>query len=213
MARQRKAYTKNEVLTAMAKTRSIKAASRYLGCSYQHLKPIMKMYIDEATGKSLFELHKNQQGKGVPKHTKTKKHEPALIDILEGRIDASLFDPNKLKQRLIMEGIISEKCAICGIEERRILDHKVPLLLHFKDGNKKNFSITNIHFLCYNHFFLMVGDVFNNKDLYQLETQIKSYKTTEAVNMELDDYHLERLKELGLHEVPRKPEDDIVSYI
>ena len=79
MARQRKTYTKNEVLTAMSKTRSIKAASRYLGCSYQHLKPIMKMYMDKATGKSLFDLQKNQQGKGVPKHTKTKNKEKTEI--------------------------------------------------------------------------------------------------------------------------------------
>jgi hypothetical protein len=211
--RARKDYTKNEILTAMSKTRSVKAAARYLGCSYQHLKPIMKMYNDEATGKSLFELHKNQPGKGVPKHIVRKKQEPALIDILEGRIDSSLFKPDKLKRRLIVEGVIEEKCSICGFEERRLLDHKIPLLLHFKDNNKKNFSINNIHFLCYNHFFLMVGDVFNNKDLHQLETHIETYKTTEAINMELDDYHLERLRELGLHETPHNPEDDIVAYI
>jgi hypothetical protein len=213
MGRQRKTYTKNEILTAMSKTKSVKAASRYLGCSYQHLKPFMKMYIDEATGKSLFELHKNQPGKGVPKHIRRKKSEPALIDILEGRVDSSLFKPDKLKRRLIVEGVLEEKCSVCGFEERRLLDHKIPLLLHFKDNNKKNFSINNIHFLCYNHFFLMVGDVFNNKDLDQLETHSERYNTTEAVNLELDDYHLERLKELGLHEIPSKPEDDIISYI
>jgi hypothetical protein len=214
MGRQPKTYTKNEILSAMAKTKSVKAASRYLGCSYQHLKPIMKMYIDEATGKSLFELHKNQQGKGVPKHIRKKKSEPALVDILEGRIDSSLFNPDKLKRRLITEGFLPEKCAICGFEERRLLDHKIPLILNFKDRNKKNFSITNIQLLCYNHFFLMVGNVFNNKDLDQLETQVEKYKTTEAVNLELDDYHLERLRELGLHDAPPKSkDDDLVSYI
>jgi hypothetical protein len=213
MARQRKVYTKNEILTAMSKTKSVKAASRYLGCSYQHLKPIMKMYTDEATGKSLFEIHKNQQGKGVPKHIRAKKSEPALLDIVEGRIDSSLFNPDKLKRRLIIEGFLDEKCSICGFEERRLLDHKVPLILNFKDRNKKNFSINNIHFLCYNHFFLMVGNIFNNKDLDQLETHSERYNTTEAVNLELDDYHLERLRELGLHEVPDKPEDNIVAYI
>ena len=192
MARARKDYTKNEILAAMSKTKSVRAAARYLGCSYQHLKPIMKMYKDEVTGKSLFEIHKNQSGKGIPKFIGSKTGEPALREIIEGRIDASLFDPQKIKWRLLTEGFLEEKCAICGFQERRVLDYKIPLILHFKDNNKKNFGLGNLQMLCYNHYFLMVGDVFNNKDLDQLETQVDLNRTSEAVNLELDDYHLEK---------------------
>ena len=214
--RPRKDYTKNEIISAMAKTKSIKAAARYLGCSYQHLKPIMKMYIDEATGKSLFELHKNQQGKGIPKFwaSKMKGSEPALLDIIEGRVDCNLFDPQKLKWRLITEGFIKEECALCGFHERRLLDHKIPLILYFKDNNKKNYSLTNLQLLCYNHYFLTVGDIFNKQDLTQLETNASISRTSDAVELELDDYHLERLKEIGLYdEISKKKDDDIVSYI
>ena len=56
------------------------------------------------------------------------------------------------------EGYLEEKCAMCGFEERRVLDYKMPLLLHFKDGNKKNYKLDNIELLYYNHYFLNVGD-------------------------------------------------------
>lgn len=185
---KRKDYTKDQIYAAMNKTRSVKAAARYLGCSYQHLKPWMKFYKDEATGKTLFELHKNQCGKGIPKFIKSKVNDPALINIIEGRIDSSLFDPLKLKWRLINEGFLEEKCATCGFEERRVLDYKVPLILHFKNGHKTDFSLGNIELLCYNHYFLMVGDIFNKQDIDQLETHSQISKTTEAVEMELDEY-------------------------
>jgi hypothetical protein len=65
------AYRKTDIkrgLLTSNETNSIgKAAARYLNCSYQHLKPFMKAYKDEATGMSLFDMHKNQCGKGIPK--------------------------------------------------------------------------------------------------------------------------------------------------
>ena len=63
--------TKEMVIAAMNKTKSVRSAARYLNCSYTHLKKYMKAYVDEATGKSLFEVHKNQSGKGIPKHSLT----------------------------------------------------------------------------------------------------------------------------------------------
>ena len=48
-----KPFTKQQVLGAMAKTKSVKAAARYLNCSYHHLKRYMKLYTDVETGKSL----------------------------------------------------------------------------------------------------------------------------------------------------------------
>ena len=77
---QPKPISKEMCLAAMAKTKSVRAAARYLNCSYQHLKPYMKSYKDETTGKSLFELHKNQSGKGIPKfisHTPFGRKDPS----------------------------------------------------------------------------------------------------------------------------------------
>tara|TARA_R100000995_G_C3465276_1_gene115324 strand:- start:563 stop:1207 length:645 start_codon:yes stop_codon:yes gene_type:complete len=209
-----KPISKEMCLAAMNKTKSVKAAARYLNCSYQHLKKYMKLYNDEETGQTLFDKHKNQSGKGIPKFLSSKGKEPALLDIIEGRVDASSFSPEKIKYRLIAEGYLEEECSKCGFKERRVTDYKVPLILNFKDKNKKNYNKENIHFLCYNCYFLYIDNVFTENDIKQLEDHVPLNKTTEAINFELDDYHMQRLKELGL-DGDKKDEDDpynLVSY-
>lgn len=209
-----KVISKEMCLAAMNKTKSVKAAARYLNCSYQHLKRYMKLYQDTETGMTLFDKHKNQSGKGIPKFLSSKGKEPALLDIIEGRIDASSFSPEKIKYRLITEGYLEEECDKCCFQERRITDYKVPLILNFKDKNKKNYNKENIHFLCYNCYFLYIGNVFTAKDIEQLEDHVPLNNTTEAINFELDDYHMQRLKELGL-DGDKKDDDDpynLVSY-
>ena len=210
-----KPFTKEQILAAMNKTKSVRAAARYLNCSYHHLKRYMKLYKDEATGETLFDVHKNQSGKGIPKFLKSKGKEPALIDIIEGKINPASFSPEKLKYRLTSEGYLEECCGNCGFNERRVTDHKVPLILHFKDKNKLNYNLDNIEFLCYNCYFLFIGEVFTERDIKKLEDNISVSKTTDAVEMQLDDYHLQRLRELGLD--GENPVDDndpynLVSY-
>jgi hypothetical protein len=204
-----KPLSKVMVLAAHAKTKSNLAASRYLHVSYQHYKKFAKLYVDDESGKSLFDLHKNQCGKGIPKFLKGKKKQPALMDIIEGRVSASHFQPAKLKYRMIEEGYLLEECAQCQFKERRVLDYKIPLLLHFKNGDNSNYSLDNVELLCYNHYFLLVGDIFNEKDIKHMESYQEHYGTSESVNWEVDDYHLQRLKDLGLD----LDEDDINQYI
>lgn len=202
-------------LAAMNKTKSVRAAARYLNCSYHHLKRYMKLYKDEESGKTLFEVHKNQSGKGVPKFLKSSGKEPALIDIIEGKINPASFSPDKLKYRLTSEGYLEECCGNCGFNERRVTDHKVPLILHFKDKNKLNYNLNNIEFLCYNCYFLFIGEIFTERDIKKLEDNKSVSKTTNAVDMQLDDYHLQRLRELGLDGENPEDENDpynLVSY-
>tara|TARA_R100000900_G_scaffold6378_3_gene6638 strand:- start:394 stop:1038 length:645 start_codon:yes stop_codon:yes gene_type:complete len=209
-----KPISKEMCLAAMNKTKSVKAAARYLNCSYHHLKRYMKLYKDEETGQTLFDKHKNQSGKGIPKFLSSKGKEPALLDIIEGRVDASSFSPEKIKYKLISEGYLEEECSECGFKERRVTDYKVPLILNFKDKNKKNYNKENIHFLCYNCYFLHIDNVFTEKDIQQLEDHVPLNNTTEAINFELDDYHMQRLKELGL-DGDKIDDDDpynLVSY-
>ncbi len=210
-----KPISKEMCLAAMNKTKSVKAAARYLNCSYHHLKRYMKLYTDEETGKTLFELHKNQCGKGIPKFLKGSGKEPALLDIIEGRVDASSFSPEKIKYRLVTEGHLEECCGNCGFKERRVTDHKVPLILHFKDKNKLNYKKDNIQFLCYNCYFLFVDSIFTDRDIENLEDHKPVTKTTDAINFQLDDYHLQRLKELGLDGNNTTDDNDpygLVSY-
>ncbi len=210
-----KPISKDMCLTAMDKTKSVKAAARYLNCSYHHLKRYMKLYVDEETGKTLFDKHKNQQGKGIPKFLKASGKEPSLIDIIEGKINPASFSPEKLKYRLTTEGYLEECCGNCGFTEHRVTDHKVPLILHFKDKNKLNYNLNNIEFLCYNCYFLFIGEVFSERDIKKLEDNKSVTKTTDAVDMQLDDYHLQRLRDLGLDGENPVDDDDpynLVSY-
>jgi len=187
------------ILAAMGKTRSNMAASRFLHVSYQHYKRYAQNFEATEEGyKNLFEQHKNQSGKGIPKFIRNSKKEPALLDIMEGRISASHFSPDKIKYRLIEEGYLLEECSVCGFKERRVLDYKMPLLLNFKDNNTSNYSKGNIELLCYNDYFLRIGDVFNRKDKEQIESHTDLNGTTDRVEFEVDEYHLKRLRELGL---------------
>ena len=198
-----KPLSKEMIVAAQAKTKSNMAAARYLHVSYQHYKRYAKLY-------GLFENHKNQSGKGIPKFLKSKGKEPALLDIIEGRVSAAHFTPSKIKYRLIEAGYLLEQCSMCGFQERRVLDYKMPLLLHFKDNNKSNYSKENIELLCYNHYFLTVGDIFTEKDVKQIESHQEHHGTSEKIEFEVDDYHLQRLRELGLTD---DDEDDVNQYI
>ena len=54
---------------------------------------------------------------------------------------------------------------------------------------------------------------FTEKDVEQLEDHKPLSKTTEAINFQLDDYHLKRLNELGLDDDKDSDDPyDLVSY-
>ena len=96
-------------------------------------------------------------------------------------------------------------------QERRVLDYKIPLILHFKDNNKQHYRLDNIEMLCYNCFFLTIGDIFSDKQIEGLEDH-KPLNNSE-VDWELDPYTAQRLKELGLDNEPESDDYDIVSRI
>ena len=203
-----KPLNKELIVAAMNKTLSNRAAARYLNCSYQHYKKWAKLY-ESKTHDNLFEQHKNQSGKGIPKFLRSGGKEPALIDIIEGRVDASSFSPDKIKYRLITEGHLLEECNTCEFKERRVSDYKMPLLLNFKYNNKKNYRKENIELLCYNHYFLTVGDIFTDKQIKGIEDH-KPVNQSE-VKWELDDYQLKQLEKLGLGNSTK--DEDYISRI
>jgi transposase len=187
-----KPLSKQQIQAAMNKTKSNRAAARYLGVSYIHYKKWAQNY-DSETHENLFEQHKNQSGKGIPKFLNGSVKQPAVLDIIEGRVDPSHFTAAKIRDRMIGEGYLDDCCSHCGFNERRVLDYKVPLIMNFKDGNKKNYKLDNVELLCYNCYFLTVGDIFNDK---QIQTMEEHKPVNEGkVDWEIDDYHLQRLKE------------------
>jgi len=192
-----KPLSKQQIQAAMNKTKSNRAAARYLGVSYIHYKKWAQNY-DSETHENLFEQHKNQAGKGIPKFLNGSVKQPAVLDIIEGRVDSSHFSAVKIRERMIGEGFLEDCCASCNFNERRVLDYKVPLIMNFKDGNKKNYKLDNVELLCYNCYFLQVGDIFSDK---QVQTMEEHKPVNEGkVDWEIDDYHLQRLKELGLED-------------
>jgi hypothetical protein len=203
---------KEMILAAMAKTKSVRSAARYLNCSYIHLKMWMKRYDATEPGyANLFEQHKNQSGKGIPKFLSNGKPRSdfSLLDVIEGRVDPSSFNPDKIKWRLLQEGYMKEECYSCGFHEHRVLDYKMPLLLNFKDGNKQHYRLENLEMLCYNCYFLQIGNLFTDKQLEGIEDHV--VKNESKVDWEIDEYTQERLRELGLYDP--KPLDDGSEYI
>jgi len=208
-----KPLSKSLMLQAMSKTSSNRAAARYLAVSFQHYKRYAKLYVDEETGLTLWEKHKNQSGTGIPKYLRNKGKNVALLDIIEGRVSIAHFTPEKIKTRLLEEGYLKDECGMCGFHERRLIDYKIPLLLHYKDGNKTNFGLDNVQLLCYNCYYLTVGDIFTKKDVEKIEDYVdRPMKISEQSDWQLDDYQLERLRELGLESRPM-PENDGSEYI
>jgi len=194
-----KTFTKSQIETAMRYTKSVRAAAKYLGCSYQHLKPFMKaLKVDESDPNSptLFDIHKNQTGKGIPKYLPNKRKEPNVKRLFEEGIGYESFTPTKIKIRGIAEGYLRDECYTCGCGERRVTDYKTPTLLNFKDGNKSNYLIGNLEILCYNCYFLYVADPLTPDDIRHIEDNT----TVKAVPHDwgLDEAALENMKALGL---------------
>lgn len=214
MGRPRKVLTKEQILNALSRVKSHRAAARYLHVSYNHYKKYARLYKDEESGLTVLEKHKNQAGRGIPKFKKGKSSEPLLLDILEGRVPHEHFTPQRIKERIIMEGLIEEKCHQCDMTERRVLDLRMPLILHFKDGDKKNFGLNNLDFLCYNCYFLYVGNVFSGKEIVAMEDYHDGGNTKEP-DWELDEHMKEHLKEIGLYNEDDEDKEDgseFVSY-
>ncbi len=209
MPRPAKILTKEDIVRAQTVTRSNMSAARYLHVSYNHYKKYAKMYKNE-DGVTLLEAHMNQSGEGIPKFAVAGNKEVPLLDLLEGRVPIEHFDPRKIKARLLSEGKLVEVCDKCGFAERRVTDQKIPVILNFKDGNKKNWHLDNLEFLCYNCSFLYAASPIEEKRAEAMEDYVKT--RNDEPDWELDEHHKEHLRELGLYE-EEKPGDEFISRL
>jgi len=134
---------KHEIENAQAHTKSNMAAARFLGVPYLRYRKYAKLY-------GLFDSHMNQEGWGLDKGFSKKPNSIPLRDVLAGKHPK--YSIAKLKNRLIARKKLIPHCYLCGFNEQRITDKTVPLMLHFKDGNRQNYSMENMELLCYNCF-------------------------------------------------------------
>jgi hypothetical protein len=114
---------------------------------------------------------------------------------------------------MVEAGLIEENCSNCGFQERRVTDYKMPLILHFKDGNTKHYNLNNVQLLCYNCYFLYYGQVFTEREIEKLEGHGATTMKTEEEKLHLDDYQIKILRELGLQDKDDNEDPySLVSY-
>ena len=143
---RRIALTKGMIEDAISNSQSNAGAARWLGVSYGTYKKYSEIY-------DLFEQHKNIPGKGIKRKFRKFKYE--LEDIFNGK--HLKVSKKKLKDRIIIEGLMENECSLCGWKEERITDNNICLHLDFIDGNTQNFSIDNLRLLCPNCYLSFNG--------------------------------------------------------
>ena len=142
--------TEREVRYAVENTRNNAEAANFLHVSYRVWKKYASMVKDPDSGLSLFELHRK-------KTRRSNKTCSKLDEILEGKYPAP--NRNLFREALFHSGILAERCTMCGFDEHRLTDFKTPILIAYLDGDIKNGKLENLDVLCYNCYFLTVGNI------------------------------------------------------
>lgn len=211
--RPKRDLTESVIRNAMKHTQSNFQAARYLNVTIETYRKYAKMYVDQETGKNLYELHKNDAGLGIKRIKWNKEISVEKINEIVTSESYRAVDQQKLKNRLIYEGILRMECYKCEHNEKRVIDYKQPLILSFKDGNKHNWKIDNLEMLCYNCYFLFVGNLFSEKQIRTLE-DAHAPIVKEEPNWDIDDNFLAHFQDLGLEERQNYyPGDEYVSKL
>jgi hypothetical protein len=88
----------------------------------------------------------NQSGKGLTKTKTDGKGKISLNEIINGL--HPYYQTNKLRIRLLSEGIKEAKCEVCGITEW--MGNRLSFELDHIDGDRTNHKIDNIRIICPN---------------------------------------------------------------
>jgi hypothetical protein len=169
--------TEGQLRYAMDNTTSNSEAAVWLHVSFATWKKYAKMYIDEPTGKTLYQLHKENgfakrlvlpQTRYRRKASAPWAFQPTPIDEIFANKHPK-FNLHSFKKRLINEGWKQERCDCCGFQERRQYDYDMPLKMHWIDGNKQNYALENVQFLCFNCYFIYVGSPWGANKKYYID--------------------------------------------
>ena len=210
-----RSFSEAVIRNAMKATQSNFQAARYLNVTIETYRKYAKLYIDQETGLTLYDLHKNATGKGIKKISWRNEISLTKIEEVLGRENYRPVDAQKLKNRLIYEGKLRSECYKCGHCEKRVVDFKQPLVLNFIDGNKNNWKFENLEMLCYNCYFLLVGDLFSEKQIRRMEDISAPALKVAEVDWQVDDTFLAHFKDLGLEdsEDEKLDGDEFISRI
>lgn len=171
------AITEAQIRYAMENTTSNAEAAKWLHISPATWKKYAVRYIDEASGKNLYVLHKENgfakrlvlpQTRYRRKASTPWAFQPTPIDEIFANKHPN-FSLSTFKKRLIKEGWIQERCGCCGYQERRSYDYEMPLKMHWIDGNRKNYALENIQLLCLNCYFVHIGNPWGMNKQYCID--------------------------------------------
>ena len=174
-----KPIPKGRIEWAIKNARSASEASRLLNVSRHTFRKYAEQY-------ELYTDIRNKAGKGISK-PKQRSGKYSLDSICNG--EHPNYNVWKLGKRLLKAGYFKEECIQCNFDERRITDFRVPLIIDFIDGDKTNHKRENIRFLCYNCYFLMVGNLAGrpvrkmDKELKDLKKYIRLEDVKENINI------------------------------
>lgn len=107
--------------------------ARQLNCNPKTINPVLERLGLEYAG--------NMSGKGLSK----KIPKMTLSEYLSNSKD---IQSNKVRIKLLEEGIKEHKCECCGLSTW--LGKPIPLELHHKDGDRHNNTLNNFELLCPN---------------------------------------------------------------
>jgi hypothetical protein len=150
--------------------KSNRDASQYLNVSFKRWKKYASLYIEKDSGKSYFQLLLDRSNKAKGQrliilkklHRKKKWDEWYVKNILEklnnSELDVKKYTQKRLKEFLIANDVLVERCTCCGYSEKNMLTGKVPLLIDHIDCDYTNWKIENLQMLCFNCFSQLVGN-------------------------------------------------------
>lgn len=201
-----KPLMQSQIENAMKVTRSNRAAAEYLRVNYLTYKKYAKTYVNKE-GVTLYDAHKNQSGIGISKRQVSKRRY-LIDDILLGKYDT--YPRYKILRRLFVSGYLQEKCTHCGFCQKRPTDLRTPLVVNHFNGNIRDFKLDNLEVLCYNCYFILVGDLrkvlFKPQDHYERPEETipelgvlnnpDNLEALKAMDLLSEDEKLELLKEL-----------------
>ena len=177
--------SESEIRYAMENTCSNREASVFLKVNYLTYMKYAKLYYDAASGKTLWEVHKNQSGKRTIK--KQSNSLARVQDIFVGS------HPNypiyKLKERLIQEGVFGDQCNICSYHSLRRTDLQSPTVLAFKNQNDRDRRKENMEIVCLNCYFLYYGNLVPKKDRLKHERPMADIAPSDTQENKQPEYH------------------------
>jgi hypothetical protein len=123
--------------------------ARRLGVSYHTYKRYCKLY---GLDPRIVKIDPNRPGKKWhPESGKYPAGEVAQGKHLHLRL-------GYYRQKLIDGGYKAEECEHCGFKEKQMNTGRVPIIMHFKDGDCMHRNVENVAFYCPNCYCLMIGN-------------------------------------------------------